>query len=875
MVNRNQKQGISVTRAALLFLSVALIILGPAVARNATPTRFKLDIRPEPLDQAFLDLATQTKLSITIDPESGAGLRLSPALKGRFTLEEAFSRLIQSSDLRIVPLSANSYMVSRLQSGATTPSSEQTKAVDSSTSTDTVVVGTTIPHHKVEDSPIIRPLSLDSERLFDNLTVDELSRGIPQNFSLVNAQTSTAANVNPLAGNNVARGTAFALLGLSPDATLVLFNSHRVAPAGFDGSFVDISLLPWFVSDHVDVLLNGASAIYGSDAVTGVVNLVPLRDFQGAESTVKYGYPTSGGGTNRQVSQIAGNSWSQGGFMIGYQHSQQQSLDASSRKSLVPQPGPFEVIPSERSDHGVLTAHQTVFDRMDLSSDTYYSRRSFDQTYISNPPFLTRSNGRASLWGGGLDITTPLWTDWKSDIVGSYSREVEAVTTSANGDSQAFRTQSTVASVDVKGGGTLVEIAGHPIDMALGVSWLREGFANSVSGQGAQSVDLRRDVWGAHGELLIPFVGKDNELWWAKRVELSVAGRLDAYHNSEGEIADISSGNPKVGVLWSPLAGWNLRATYATSFRVAPLYQTEKSTDKALLLPLPNPAYPGVPYGTIYLTGGNPDLRPEFAQSYTAGMDIKPTQWPDTSFSFTWFHVDYDNRITAPPIDGDVYAIYSQVGTLRPFLNLTPSSSDIDAMYARYTVIDPYDLGSSAVRTIFDSRLQNIASTKVSGVELAASTKITTDLGQFDLRLQGQILTGLYNQAASTTPYVPVLNSEFNAPKIRLQSRAGWTKWGWSVFTSLDFTGSSRDTLLTEAGSVASWSVLDGGVAYTTADLNLPEHSKGVTIALLVNNITNKAPPPVAGLDGQTLGYDPSRASALGRTLWAMLSVRL
>ena len=79
-------------------------------------------------------------------------------------------------------------------------------------------------------------------------------------------------------------GTAINLRGLGADSTLSLVNGRRLAGSGSYGELGDVSALPSAAVERVDVLLDGASALYGSDAVAGVVNLIMRRRFDGAET---------------------------------------------------------------------------------------------------------------------------------------------------------------------------------------------------------------------------------------------------------------------------------------------------------------------------------------------------------------------------------------------------------------------------------------------------------------------------------------------------------------------------------------------------------------------------------------------------------------
>jgi len=117
---------------------------------------------------------------------------------------------------------------------------------------------------------------------------------IPQNFN-GGASESTVISVTG-GGNavNTVAGTGVNLRGLGNDSTLVLVNGHRVAPGNLFGNFVDISSIPLYAVERVEVVTDGASAIYGSDAVGGVVNIILGRNLDGAETRARYGRVTNG-----------------------------------------------------------------------------------------------------------------------------------------------------------------------------------------------------------------------------------------------------------------------------------------------------------------------------------------------------------------------------------------------------------------------------------------------------------------------------------------------------------------------------------------------------------------------------------------------------
>ncbi|TRY33366.1 TonB-dependent receptor plug domain-containing protein [Aliiglaciecola sp. M165] len=107
-------------------------------------------------------------------------------------------------------------------------------------------------------------------------------------------------------------GSSVSLRGLGADSTLILINGRRVSVSpfakGIDTAFVDINNIPLSAIARVDILKDGASATYGSDAIAGVINVVLRDDFEGAEISAKYGDTADGGGEEQNISLIWGSS---------------------------------------------------------------------------------------------------------------------------------------------------------------------------------------------------------------------------------------------------------------------------------------------------------------------------------------------------------------------------------------------------------------------------------------------------------------------------------------------------------------------------------------------------------------------------------------
>jgi iron complex outermembrane receptor protein len=146
---------------------------------------------------------------------------------------------------------------------------------------------------------------------------DIRQQGINSAVELLNRLGVNSANVdNSTSRNNVfgaeqdrlTGGSSFAnLRGLGPTGTLVLLNGRRVSTHGMSGGAVDLNTIPMVAVDRVEVLKDGASAIYGTDAIGGVINFILRKDFTGLHAGANTAQPLeNGGGTTRRAWMTAG-----------------------------------------------------------------------------------------------------------------------------------------------------------------------------------------------------------------------------------------------------------------------------------------------------------------------------------------------------------------------------------------------------------------------------------------------------------------------------------------------------------------------------------------------------------------------------------------
>lgn len=126
------------------------------------------------------------------------------------------------------------------------------------------------------------------------------------------------------------------LRGLGANRTLVLLNGRRAGPAGTRGgvSSFDLNVLPQSIAQNVQILKTGASSVYGSDAVAGVVNIITKTDTNGLELNANVSVPFAGGGEEYRLSGIWGKTFSRGHFLIAGDYTKVKELTRGDRKYL-------------------------------------------------------------------------------------------------------------------------------------------------------------------------------------------------------------------------------------------------------------------------------------------------------------------------------------------------------------------------------------------------------------------------------------------------------------------------------------------------------------------------------------------------------------
>ncbi|EQD36838.1 TonB-dependent receptor, plug domain protein, partial [mine drainage metagenome] len=152
------------------------------------------------------------------------------------------------------------------------------------------------------------------------LTLGDLINQLPAN---------TGASSNPTVNNGGGAGGSYvSLRGLGTARTLVLVDGHRIANN-------DLNAIPSNMVERVEVLTDGASAVYGSDAIAGVVNFILRKNFQGAEFSTNYGISDHSDGARRGFDFTVGQTTDKGSLIAGIDYNKFDGISAANRNYAI------------------------------------------------------------------------------------------------------------------------------------------------------------------------------------------------------------------------------------------------------------------------------------------------------------------------------------------------------------------------------------------------------------------------------------------------------------------------------------------------------------------------------------------------------------
>lgn len=976
--------------------SIASIVVTEARADDPV---IRFNLPSEPLPQALLDFYHQSGVQPGFAPTTQMETTRSRPVSGVMASSAALAQMLQGSGYSFRFDTDNSVDVFPLQeSNGAAAAARIPDHVSSPTSRASVteayqgqleqvnVTGSLI--HGVQD--VVAPLVYLKQQQLAQVsyaTVQDALYSLPI-VSLNGPREDLGID------DNSQYGAGLDLRGLGVGATLVLVNGYRQPLSGLNGDFVDVSTIPWSAVDHIEVLPDGASALYGSDAVAGVVNLIMRDDFEGAETHLRYG-TAIGGRREVLASQLVGTRWSSGHAMLAYQYSDTTPLDAASRPyaanaDKTPYGGgnyetyysspanilnpatlqPAYGIPAGQNGHDLAaaalptainlqnqfaqeqlfpdvmahevytTATQDMDEKLQLFFEGRFTERDALRSYFpnsqilvvppSNPFYVNPFAGvpytlvaynfsqdygpivfaaKSRVYVGTAGMRIRLAETWQATLSESYGRQslrsdeynvadpaalaasladpnpatafdpfgagssTSAHTLAAIRRDYPTHAVSTVEYTRVVADGSLFNMPAGEAKIAVGLERREEGLSHDVADPLSpyeQSVpqSYARHISSLFSQVALPLAGNPTNPRAVPRLELVGAGRYEHY-------SDFGSAfNPTVSIRWIPVESLKLRGSWGRSFRAPKLddlYDTSNSLAASVVLP--DPKSPTGRSLALVEQGSNRNLKQETAKTWTVGVDFAPPILPGSTFSLTYYSIDYQNRIAQPAADNP-FAILVNENEWAAVITRNPSRAQVDAICssADYQGSVSACLASSPA-VIIDGRLANLARTHTTGVDLQAGGYFSGPWGSIDLGFTGNYVLKFDQYVTADSAPADIVNTINNPQGLRLRGTVEWNREGPRLpgpgfGLTVNHTGGYRNPGSTLVPHVSPWTTVDARVVYRTR----PDAGwlSGMEFSLNAVNVLNHDPPFV----DDEFGYDLYNVQALGRVVSADVSKR-
>lgn len=863
---------------------------------------------------------------------------------------------------------------------------ESPQAAEAPADSDIVVTGTFIRGVAPAGTETISVTQQDIKES-GGVTVQEVLAKIPQ-LSFFNRQ--------PNAGNDLGVGQRVQpnqpqVHGLP---TLILLDGRRIAAAGAGGggaaTSLDPAIIPTGVLGGIEIVPDGGSATYGSDAVGGVLNFTTLKRFNGLKVDGNVGFADDY--TSYRANATAGKDWGTGSVYVSYSYVHANALLGSDRPYLEQNPkivtcfpatvtanaaagaaavqytytatgtngkptayvtGPNrcsryanETVLPEQNMHSVfggLTQELTPGIHVDLRA--FYSTRKTTSynafALVGNAnipatnPFYTITPAQVGTsrtqrvdfslapavgpnlptktkldnWGVSGEFSADIFRDFQARLLGNYNESsynsfaYEALNatlltqalartdpaTALDPYNPAATAGSTLAAQQIANrpttargrvrqtqlrlvtDGTLFHIPGGDVKIAAGGELVHEAFdsfSRTVDYLGALTTpDQRfkgdRTVASAFGELEVPLISPESN-GPIYELRLSAAARYDHYTDF-GETF-----NPRFAATLKPVEWLTFRGTYGKSF-VAPslpqLFAPQSITQSNTAFILP----PGAT-NILIVTGGNPNLQPQKATTWTLGVDLKVPFVPGLSAGLTYYNVRFKDRITSAPFTSvsqfytPTYSgFYIQNPTLQQVQSFVGAPASFTGLPGFPTLASVFAADGSRIASsptyISSGRSGNLAVENNRGLDFDLSYRHDTSFGSVDFGASGNYVLKRETAADGKT----FVNSLLTETRFRGTVSVGANVENFRFTTSLYHTaGFGLPVNATTQVKVKSYDTVDAFLSYTFKDHGVLADT---VVSLQVSNLFDVKPP--VNLTAST-GY--GNGDILGRTFQLGLS---
>ena len=829
----------------------------PAVSAAATAPAGAAqvyDLKAQSLASAIQAVALRSGRTILAPASLLAGKQAAP-LKGDYTAADAVRALLVGSGLDLIE--TNGGLVVREAHGVR--GALDGTAAQASTVTEVMITGS-----RIRGGPQAAPVEVitrsDIERT-GYTDVGDVIRSLPEDFGGgQNPGVAPGATVGGPANQNFDNGSTINLRGIGSDATLVLIDGQRLSADGLFGA-ADISVIPLQAISRIDVVTDGASALYGSDAVAGVVNFIPRKDYNGAELSETWGASTRGGGFDQTYSGLAGGTWGTGHALATVEYNHQEPILADQRDFTSTAAPTDPLLQGQNRLSVFANAGQDLTPWATFNLDGLYSQRETGNNFrygIGDPAEINVES--VSSYFAAPSLTFALPDAWSAVLSGATSGTRSRDNLGYAGVESDGVTTNHANSLEVSANGDAVSLPSGTVKLAVGAGFLADDFDYAVTGEAAEPAS--RKVGYVFGEADVPLVRPDASRLGLNRLDLTLAGRIEHYSDFG------TTSNPKVGLRYEPAPGLALRATWGTSFK-APQFEEEAQPVAAYLFPAQ--LLGGPPGQALLARGGNDHLQPERSKSWTVGFDWSPPQVRSLTVSLTYFNIDYTDRIILP-FATEADALSNP--TNAPFIITDPTAAQQAAAIAAAPSVINYTgqaYDPSQVVALLEGREINASAQLIDGVDVSIKNRFVLPLGALDAFGRASWLH-IQQQLAAGAPYQTITGTLFNPPTAKIRAGLSWTYGGFTSTGVLNWIAGETDNGVTPNVPISAWTTVDLNLTYRFG--RLAPQLPGLETTLAITNLFDRPPPFAggAGVQGPGYFYDSTNVSAVGR--FVSLSLR-
>jgi iron complex outermembrane receptor protein len=759
----------------------------------------------------------------------------------------------------------------------------------------------------------------------------------------------TAPRANQDAGSPVFFPNVRNLGASGGQDTLLLINGHRMVGQGILSTTADPSVIPPAVLQRVDVIPDGGSSIYGSDAIGGVINFITRPRFDGIEAAARYGFADHYEAFDADLT--LGKDWGSGSIYVAYAYAWHGDLlglyrdyatsnhlaqGGSDLRNTACSPGNITVgavtyaLPARQPNtlnrcddpdaidlypreerHSIFGSFlQHLTPSLEFNATAYWSQRDtqvrtaqatttgtiralnpyfqpigaetshsvgFSWSGVFGPSNIT--NQHFVSYGTTETLTWDVGGSWRIRAMGNFGRSESAihedtinataaaialagttVATALNPYNPSATNSAVLATIEnwenfstgvqelaegrIVADGSLFSLPGGEVRVAVGGEYHYNNLRQLVSGPrgitaGATRTYSSRTVTSAFGEIVVPLFSAANGMPGLRSLTVAGSVRYDDYSDVGGTT------NPKVGVTWEPFRSLTIRGNWGQSFHAPGLESVSPLGQQAQVLPVSPFLRPGdSPLNflrpTIVLAGGNPDLLPETASTWSVGADWRPDIIPGLLLSATYYNINFKNRIglisaTTLFTDPNFQSFYIINPTLQQAQAATVGMTvvgapSIAALFAGAPGSSPYLLA--------DARLQNFGGIKVEGIDFHLA--YTRRFGRLTLRADwaGTWTLSRLTATGANGPFTDTLAN--GTGDLFFAGSLGGQIGGFTALARLNYRSGFPILGLVNQTRIGSFKTVDLNLAYT-----IPRGSLlgGTQLTLNIDNLFDVGPP--------------------------------